>query len=455
MYVYSSNSPAYLEYVASTKSRDEILADPNLCKLLENPYLKDNMELALAWQNAKRGGENEKKEFVEYLVCNGPELDADTILFYREKCISEPIYLEIFQKHCSDMTSIDIIRQTKYKKNITDCFTRPCNYLGRFSAVIGMVGDDQNFHTLKNLFSYKRKIIDEKGKEKVEEVLGVDACWGNIRRHLINKIIPDLRVSCQMLYNNMHTKLSSFNESLASAGLGKGIPLGDPYAIPRAKMVSAATKLNVVSQLGDCTKLWQHMRNFNPYDPTKNKKGPVSPANVVGGKNLNGTPTTPVPAASVKQHLSGSTLKKMAAKGDAEAKAILNSDKSYRKCQEDAIAQAEKEAAAAAKRDKMINAALKTAESVKPQIDVKVDIQPPEITPPEISELSEEFLAEVSTHGAFTEASESLLGDITLGAGEDYANDLVQQGAEVLNERNYGDPNKSVYAMVQKANSDM
>jgi hypothetical protein len=41
------------------------------------------MELAIRWNEAKNGSYQEKYDFVEYLLCNGPEVDADSILHYR------------------------------------------------------------------------------------------------------------------------------------------------------------------------------------------------------------------------------------------------------------------------------------------------------------------------------------------------------------------------------------
>lgn len=52
---YISNSPKYLDYIASTMTREEILADDRLCKLLNDPYIKDNMETALAYAEAEAG----------------------------------------------------------------------------------------------------------------------------------------------------------------------------------------------------------------------------------------------------------------------------------------------------------------------------------------------------------------------------------------------------------------
>ena len=83
MFPYKTNSADYLDYVAANLTREEILANPDLCVLLENPYIKDNMEVALAWRAAKFGDYQDKYNFVEFYLCNGPELDADTLLHYR------------------------------------------------------------------------------------------------------------------------------------------------------------------------------------------------------------------------------------------------------------------------------------------------------------------------------------------------------------------------------------
>ena len=44
---------------------DEILNDPELCVLLNDPHIKDNMELALLYRAAQYGDYDAKKEFVK------------------------------------------------------------------------------------------------------------------------------------------------------------------------------------------------------------------------------------------------------------------------------------------------------------------------------------------------------------------------------------------------------
>lgn len=153
MYAYKTNSPDYLDYLASMMTREEILADPDKCFLLENEYIKDNMEIALRWDAAKNGSYAQKYEFVEYLMCNGTELDADTILHYRKKCDTDPVYKQIAYGYLNDGETIKQIRKEKYGKESDDCFSNPCFYLGRFSAVMGSIGDTKATYSPFNMIA--------------------------------------------------------------------------------------------------------------------------------------------------------------------------------------------------------------------------------------------------------------------------------------------------------------
>jgi hypothetical protein len=103
MYAYKTNSAEYLDYVAATLTREQIKADPDLCLLLENEYIKDNMELAIRYNQSKFGDYQDKYDFVEYYLCNGPEVDADTMLHYRSKIYNDPVCLEIAYSYLSDV----------------------------------------------------------------------------------------------------------------------------------------------------------------------------------------------------------------------------------------------------------------------------------------------------------------------------------------------------------------
>ena len=106
-FVYRSNSPEFLNYVAYSKTRNDIINDPRLCVILEDPDIKENMELALLYREAQYGNYESKKTFVGYFLANGPELDTDTIMYYREKILHNKTYTDIYRTEFSDISIVD------------------------------------------------------------------------------------------------------------------------------------------------------------------------------------------------------------------------------------------------------------------------------------------------------------------------------------------------------------
>ena len=286
-FVYSSNSPEFLNYIAHSKTRADIVNDPSLCVLLEDPYIKDNMETALLFKDAQYGDYEAKKEFLGYFLANAPELDTDTIIYFRDKIINDPAYMEIYRGEFSDISHIDDLRVNKYGKDTSDtndllnCLQNPCEYLGPFSSSIGLMGDDRNFNTISNVLA---RITS--GKDDI----GTSTTWGNIRQHAIAKIIPDVEIGYRTMMAGISQSFKEFAEKFNKAGLGKELQtVGDAHAESYAKEISSAVKVNVVSNLGDCARIWENMRRLRVYDPSKNAKAPLA---TVGNKTPDGTPVT-------------------------------------------------------------------------------------------------------------------------------------------------------------------
>jgi hypothetical protein len=294
-FIYTSNSPEFLNYVASCKTRNDIINDPRLCVLLEDPHIKDNMELALLYRAAQYGDYAAKKEFLGFFLANGPELDTDTLMFFREKIIHSPVYMEIYKHEFNNISIIDDLRINVYGKNTTDtddtlnCLQNPCEYLGPFSASIGLMGDDKNFNTLSNVFARITTPPDKDKDGNIQETDTSHTTWGNIRQHIISKLVPDIEISYRTMLGNMSLSFSEFSEKLKKHNLSKEIgTVGDKNAEVRAKDVAAAVKVGVVSNLGDCARIWEQMRRLRVYDPSKNTKGPFN--NSISKKTPDGNP---------------------------------------------------------------------------------------------------------------------------------------------------------------------
>ena len=310
MFPYKTNSPDYLDYVASAMTREEILADPKFCVFLENPYIKDNMEVALRWKDAKFGDYQDKYNFVEYYLCNGPELDADTLLHYRAQASADPVVMEIAYSYFSDPKVLSEIRETKYEKEVpkdwTDCFKNPCFYLGDFSPIMGSMGDSKNLETIGNVLmdGYKGQCTEEKIAESVEEEseqIGekrgmVSSFFSGIGEgigEIVDKIAGDDVIKPESEgADEMKEKEHETGQGAASAAnqnkirpsydegwraMGKGImsdqmefakqlskktswarrvKLGDWFGKRLSASIDLMDKANVTRMLGDCYRMW-------------------------------------------------------------------------------------------------------------------------------------------------------------------------------------------------------
>lgn len=293
-FIYSSNSPYFLDYLASCKTREEILNDPQLCVLLNDPHIKDNMELALLARAADYGSYEDKVQFVGFLLANGPELDTDTIMHYRKKILLNYTYSRIAKEEFSDISKVDKLRVETYGKDTTEsaanknkeddgnCFKNPCDYLAPISASIGMLGDSENFKTINNIFARNMKGNEDDLSNNI---------WGNIRKHISSRIIPEFNKGYRIMLKNMGMQAEGLKESIKKANLEKETQtIGDSEAEKVAENIAPAVKMNIFANMGDCARLWEHLRRLNLYDPNKNAKGPIDDADLNTTKTVQGTP---------------------------------------------------------------------------------------------------------------------------------------------------------------------
>jgi hypothetical protein len=309
-YIYSSNSPHFLEYIASCKTREDVINDPALCVLVNDPHIKDNMELAFLAREADYGDRAKKAEFIGFFLANGPELDTDTIMHYRNKILMSSAYSSIAKEYYSDITVVDDLRVNKYGKEVdtTDtkdgksrnCFTNPCDYLQPINAALGMIGDSENFKTVTNIFARKSKNdaddkdvkdgkVSEENKPKKHET--TDGVWGNIRKHVSSRVIPAFQQGYNKMMSALGLQMLSLAEKNRNAGISNEVSsVGDSRAEEIAETVSGAVKTNIFANMGDCARLWEHMRRLNLYDVAQNSKGPADTGAVTSARTPEGLP---------------------------------------------------------------------------------------------------------------------------------------------------------------------
>lgn len=347
---YKTNSSLYLDYLASVRTREQIEADPRLCVYLNNPYIKDNMEIALRYNAAKTGDYAAKMEFVEYLMCNGPELDADTIMHYRTKISLDPICEEIAYSYYSDPNYVMDIRETKYgkKKNAKDnCFNNPCSYMGRFSSGIGKHATLENAKSMWNCVAESLGMTAEEKQEqktKMSDKVSPDAPEGGlsivakalteatttvtgfatsaiktvktlagleggeplkpdrdknpnpspipVERHLWGWIPTTIKNGWGGICSLCTANFKDACDKLGSADNLDAEQYGDPLAAPFAKKTEIMTYANIKRQMGDCSRLWDQMRRIDMYNPAQNATAPIPPSQVPGDVGPNGLDAT-------------------------------------------------------------------------------------------------------------------------------------------------------------------
>ena len=340
MFAYKTNSAEYLDYVAATLTREQIQNDPDLCILLENEYIKDNMEIAIRYNASKYGDYQDKYDFVEYLVCNGPELDADSLLHYRDKVYNDPVCLEIAYSYLSDVDNIKEIRDKKYKKTVDDCFSNPCFYLGRFSALMGSTGDYENtlsvftimankLHDKANKsyalekeslmkelqqakispeqYAEKIKELEDKIKEVDEKISTIpdsvikpkpvdeeqERTWKEVLSSHFKGVIPTsiskgwLLMGKQILENNTEFTDEMFVNNTKC--LWNATMVSDWMSYPLSKTIDLVSKANVNRHLGDCARMWSQVRNLRLFS-YENSFGQITADQIVGKTNVDGTP---------------------------------------------------------------------------------------------------------------------------------------------------------------------
>lgn len=327
-YIYSSNTPYFLEYIAACKTRNEIYNDPNLCILLEDPHIKDNMELALKARAADYGDYDKKVEFVGFFLANGPELDTDTIMHYRKKILMSYTYSRIAREEFGDIETVDKLRTETYNKKVEDrkkdddsssdnCFTNPCDYLQPLSATLGMIGDSENFKTPFNLFARKSRENkeekdnkdnknnkdDKKTDNKNTEDKPTDSIWGSIRKHTISRVIPAFEDGYRTMMKALSNQVISLTEKNRKANLEKEVTsVGDSRAEEVSEAASGAVKLNIFANMGDCARMWEQLRRYRVYDASQNAKGPIDESSVNTTRTVEGLPKN-MPGARTEDSL--------------------------------------------------------------------------------------------------------------------------------------------------------
>lgn len=274
MFIYKISSIDKLLTIA--KNRDYVQNNPELCKLLENPLLKDDIELAIKYNEYKANYPNAGKDFVDYFYTHGPELDTGTLVEWRDIIERDPELLE-YAKY--NDTQIETIWENKKKNkdyswlnDIYDCLSKPCQYLGMISPSIGSLADTQAKYSNKNTTSSDNLSL-----------LGIPT-------YMVNKMPKYITQGIMQLTDMIAQQSADVLNTITSS---KGTVKEDPYIIKNSELIGGDILSEIASRMGDCFRIYEYQKRFNPYNYEQNQEKANSFGTVVYDKNGKGKLATP------------------------------------------------------------------------------------------------------------------------------------------------------------------
>lgn len=126
---------------------------------------------------------------------------------------------------------------------------------------------------------------------------------GGISKHFQQVIIPSIKQGWNMMVAQMTSSSQEFTKEIVSKtrGLWDAKCVGDWMAQPLSEMISLANAANVHRNLGDCARMWKQVRGVRMFGP-ENNFAPIRQDQLVGNKNVDGTPVNPIsnPQPNVK-----------------------------------------------------------------------------------------------------------------------------------------------------------
>lgn len=277
MFIYKISSIDKLLTVV--KNREYVENNPELCKLLENPLIKDDTELAIRYNEYKLNYPNAGKDFVDYFYTHGPELDTGSLIEWRKKIQNDP---ELYEYASYNDTQIETIWNNKQSDtssgyswvgDLFDCLSKPCQYLGLISPSIGSLADTQAKYSSKNT----------NGSDSTITLLGIPT-------YMVNKI-PQYLTQGVLQLTDMISQQSQDVLNVIERN-GKAVK-EDPYIIKRAELIGGDLLADIASRMGDCFRIYEYQRRFNPYNYEQNQEKADRFGTVVYDENGNPKTVTP------------------------------------------------------------------------------------------------------------------------------------------------------------------
>lgn len=291
MFIYKLNSVDKLLSLA--KSREYVQNNPDLCFLLENPLLKDDTELAIKYNEYKQNYPNAGKDFVDYFYTHGSELDVGTLDTWRDKILKDPELLEYARENDTRIQEIKSEKKVNldyswkdyqpdgfnkyttpsFLHDVLDCIASPCSYSLPISPQLGCIADTKIKYNGKNT----------NGADQGLTLPGIPSYMLNKMPAALTKGIVQL---CDMISKEsvgIYDMVVKNEKAVES----------DPYEMERAELIGGEVMAELATEMGDCWRLVEYKKRYNPYNYDMNQEKADPHGTVVYDKNNNAKAVTP------------------------------------------------------------------------------------------------------------------------------------------------------------------
>jgi hypothetical protein len=294
--LYRNNFPEYLQAISIGPDPSFLAKNTTNCEFVS--AFPQEIELMYDLKNAKRSSDplNAYRSLVKKIFIYGPDLDVQTLFFFRKKYKNFPSYytniidaeigsaFEIARNMSNNKTYANFVTPrtaldrdlaflAKLAAMLKTC-KKPCNYFGTISDSIGTLSDFQRG------LSPSSNMIGDILSDALHAPM-------NISTAIYNKVVPQvksefakMKISCESLMKNGvkpffsdtdRSKISKIAQRGGVLDKGNRFPLtGDTNTYHAVSKVYSDNIATMQSKLGDCFRMMDFVNRYNPYDPTMN-----------------------------------------------------------------------------------------------------------------------------------------------------------------------------------------
>lgn len=270
MIISKTGFPEYIESIAIGPNIDFLKKNTSLCNVAEDFPVE--LQLAYKWKDITSSAEilPELRNYVKYLVVNGPELDTETLIYFTEKLNRLPDrfrYIVVEELENAFKKAETIIPKTtdindfstqridddkdflgKLSNLLKDC-NSPCNYFRAYGDSIGTIFDISRNN---NTNTAPSSADDSKPPAT------------HIGMNIFNKLHTTIKNS----YAEMATRLGAAWDEIKNDKPNKVKSDTDAYSSVTNIYSDALSRVKRRTQ--DCFRLYDYNNRYNAYDATMN-----------------------------------------------------------------------------------------------------------------------------------------------------------------------------------------